>query len=253
MVRAACSSNAQQAKPSNHNHPDKPLAPGRTPDGKFAKGNPGGPGNPHARECARILQIMQAAIADEEILHLTRKLLELGLAGDVAAIKLILAYKIGKPQPAPLPDHLAHDGWSTYVKSAVKQADVLKVMQSPPAGMMYDIAQAMIPFVEESHKNMIMDSLGMKSDPKAAKAEKRQEHKAPGKANQAPTPTAVNGDPTHQGAFALEQAAVNGNRNGTGQAKGQPTPTAANGKKTKKYWAGQAARLLTERLRNGPR
>jgi hypothetical protein len=229
----------------------KPVAPGRTPDGKFAKGNPGGPGNPHARECARILHIMQSGIADEEMLQLTRKLIELGLAGDVGAIKVILAYKIGKPQLAPMPDLLARDGWATILQSAVQAADFLKVMRAPPASMIYGISEVLLPCVEEEHKNMILDAMGGTLDENGSKRGNGNRARSGRNSDKAPTQTAVNGDQSVLNALAEAQAVVNGGLSGHKEPNGKPTPSAVNGKKPKGYRTGRAARILTERLRNG--
>src|SRR6267154_1609148 len=78
----------------------------RTPDGRFAKNNPGGPGNPHARHCARMLALLRASITDEEMVAIFRTLVEMGRDKDVSAAKLVLSYKLGKPAPAPNPDEI---------------------------------------------------------------------------------------------------------------------------------------------------
>ena len=49
-------------------------AAGRDARGKFAKGNVGGPGNPYARESARMLKLFRSAISDEEMRALILKL-----------------------------------------------------------------------------------------------------------------------------------------------------------------------------------
>lgn len=46
----------------------------RAPGGRFAEGNPGGPGNPHARHCARMLALLRTSIFDEEMVAIIRKL-----------------------------------------------------------------------------------------------------------------------------------------------------------------------------------
>src|SRR5437660_5678044 len=86
----------------------------RTPDGRFAKNNPGGPGNPHARHCARMLALLRASISDEEMVALFRMLVEMALDKNVSAAKLLLSYKLGKPAPAPNPDQIDRDEWEHY-------------------------------------------------------------------------------------------------------------------------------------------
>src|SRR5882724_12828810 len=99
-----------RARKSKHGKPSRPTltkaSPGcsdRTPDGRFAKDNPGGPGNPHARHCARMLALLRASISDEEMVAIFRKLVEKARAGDVSAAKLLMSYNLGKPAAAPNP------------------------------------------------------------------------------------------------------------------------------------------------------
>ena len=86
--------------------------PGRTAGGRFAKGNRGGPGNPHARHCARMLALLRASISDEEMVAIIRMLVTQARDGNVSAAKLIMSYKLGKPAPAPNPDEIDRDEWT---------------------------------------------------------------------------------------------------------------------------------------------
>src|SRR5262249_44369489 len=79
---------------------------GRQANGQFAKGNLGGPGNPFARQVARVRRMMFEVGTDEELRAVISKLYALAREGNVAAIKLVLAYPIGRPAPAPDPDAL---------------------------------------------------------------------------------------------------------------------------------------------------
>jgi hypothetical protein len=93
----------------------------------------------------------------------------------------------------------------------------------------------------------------MKNGQNGTKPQMRQEHKLPHENEPAPTQTAVNGALPHQDASALDQVAAHGNQNGNGQSESKPTPSAFNGNKPKNIRASRAARVLTERLRNGLR
>jgi hypothetical protein len=92
----------------------EPLAPfengHRNPQtGQFAKGNPGGPGNPAARRAVQLKQAFLAAATPQKLLQLAEKLLEQALAGDVTAASLFLAYSLGKPKSEPDADRLDLD------------------------------------------------------------------------------------------------------------------------------------------------
>ena len=87
----------------------------RDTGGKFTKGNAGGPGNPHARSCARMLEMFRNAISEDEMFQLCRMLFMKAVGGDISAAKIILSYKIGKPLPAPHPDSIDRDEWDRVV------------------------------------------------------------------------------------------------------------------------------------------
>ncbi len=68
---------------------------GRGRDGRFVQGNPGGPGNPFAGKVARLREAGWKAIKPAEIKAVYRKLLEMALAGDVPAARLLLDRLLG--------------------------------------------------------------------------------------------------------------------------------------------------------------
>jgi hypothetical protein len=80
---------------------------GRNSDGSFAKGNPGGPGNPHGRRVARLRSLMLDAVTDDDLKEIVTSMVSQAKAGDAAATKLLLSYLVGKPVDAPDPDRLA--------------------------------------------------------------------------------------------------------------------------------------------------
>jgi hypothetical protein len=79
--------------------------------GRYRVDNPGGPGNPFGRHVARNRRILLAAVSNEEVEALFRKLYEMGMGGDRGAIKLLLEYLVGKPVPASNPDRTNHEEW----------------------------------------------------------------------------------------------------------------------------------------------
>ena len=76
---------------------EKPAQEGRDSKGRFCKGNPGGPGNPFARQVAQLRQVFVDRVDEDKLEALVDMLLEKALAGDVAATKLVLAYTLGRP------------------------------------------------------------------------------------------------------------------------------------------------------------
>ena len=79
---------------------------GHDAKGRWAKGNPGGPGNPFARQVAKLRKVIINRLTEEDLLAITEALLAKAKEGSVGAAKLLLAYGIGKPASAPDPDRL---------------------------------------------------------------------------------------------------------------------------------------------------
>jgi hypothetical protein len=95
-----------------------PATAGRGQGGRFAKGNPGGPGNPFARQVAALREAALAAITPEDVHAILAKMAELALAGDVQAAKLVLAYAVGKPAATADPDRLDVEEWKHFKETA---------------------------------------------------------------------------------------------------------------------------------------
>src|SRR5947207_113616 len=66
-------------------------------NGRFAQGNPGGPGNPLNRQIALLRAALLDATTPEMMKNVFQKVYELALEGDLAAIKVFLQYTVGKP------------------------------------------------------------------------------------------------------------------------------------------------------------
>ncbi|HEX8914997.1 MAG TPA: hypothetical protein VF796_21770 [Humisphaera sp.] len=74
---------------------------GRGAGGRFAAGNPGGPGNPFAKRAAAMKAAMKAAmydaVTDEDVAAIVRGLVGRARAGDTAAAKEVLDRVLGRP------------------------------------------------------------------------------------------------------------------------------------------------------------
>ena len=85
------------------------LAPspnGRNGNGKFAKGNAGGPGNPYARRVARLRGLLLDNVTDEDLKAIVVALVDKAKAGDLNAAREVLTRTIGRADAAPDPDRL---------------------------------------------------------------------------------------------------------------------------------------------------
>jgi hypothetical protein len=88
--------------------PTAPTTPATQRDGqgRFLPNNSGGPGNPFARQVALLRKALIAAVSADDIAAIAEKLKEKALAGDLAAIKILFGYVLGKPTPVPDPDEV---------------------------------------------------------------------------------------------------------------------------------------------------
>lgn len=67
--------------------------------GRFAKGNPGGPGGPRRRACELRLAA-EEAITPEHLGAMVRKATRMGLEGNLAAMRFVFDRTIGRPLDA---------------------------------------------------------------------------------------------------------------------------------------------------------
>jgi hypothetical protein len=110
--------------------PDVPQpTEGRDGQGRFTKGNRGGPGNPHARQVAALRRRLLDRLTTQELDAILDTLLRLAREGDVAAAKLVFQYALGKPTEARDPDRLDADEAEAFRANActTRTMDLLKL------------------------------------------------------------------------------------------------------------------------------
>jgi hypothetical protein len=83
---------------------------GRDAKGRFTKNNPGGPGNPFARQVAALRSALVNKVTPEDIEDVVNILLLKAKQGDLAAVKLLFSYVLGKPAELVLPNCRRSEG-----------------------------------------------------------------------------------------------------------------------------------------------
>ncbi len=78
----------------------------RDSQGRFAKGNAGGPGNPFARRVATLRSLIVDAVTEDDLRAVVSALVEQAKNGDVVAARELLNRLIGKPEDVVDPDRL---------------------------------------------------------------------------------------------------------------------------------------------------
>jgi hypothetical protein len=105
----------------------------REANGRFAKGNHGGPGNPYARQVAQMRLRALDSVSGDDVEAILAKMVELARAGDVPAARLVLQYTLGRPVPSAHPDRLDRDEVEAFQANAMRQ-DAFSLVESTPVG-----------------------------------------------------------------------------------------------------------------------
>jgi hypothetical protein len=108
-----------------------PTSAGREPNGQFAKGNTGGPGNPYARQVARMRVRALDSVSGDDVEAILAKMVELAKQGDVPAARLVLQYTLGRPVPSAHPDRLDRDEVEAFQANAMRR-DAFSLVESTP-------------------------------------------------------------------------------------------------------------------------
>jgi hypothetical protein len=135
---------------TNPNPSPANTTPGRDTNGRFAKGNPGGPGNPFARRTAASRKAFCEAVSHEDLVDIARALKDRARAGDVAAARLVLAYVVGKPTDVVEPDTLDVQEIQLYEEEVRRYSSLPSVAATPDLGLACTIARASRPGIAET-------------------------------------------------------------------------------------------------------
>jgi hypothetical protein len=173
-------------RPDGATHQEPPPPGGRDARGRFTPGNKFGPGNPFARQTARLRQVLLEVVTEEELRQVAYSLLILAKAGNLAAIKLLLQYVVGKPAEAVDPDRLEVEEWKLAQESRVPAGQGEETMQSVPVGLANVLLRHTWPAVTEGHLGPFREELEAMNAADAARAQAEQEERAEG-----------NGEPPH--------------------------------------------------------
>jgi hypothetical protein len=136
---------------------------GRDRLGRFTRGNPGGPGNPFARQLAAFRRALCQTVSKEDIQCLVRQLLERGKHGDINAIKVLFAYAVGRPTDAADPNALDLEEWQLYRQGRASAGDVSALFNSLPAELARAIARSVLPCVGPEVIRNLLDGAGAAS------------------------------------------------------------------------------------------
>jgi hypothetical protein len=150
---------------------------GRGPDGRFAPGNPGGPGNPFAREVAALRRAALAHGTPERITDVMQTLYEKACGGNMTAARLYLSYTAGKSTQPPDPDRLTLDEWDIYRKMPVLKEDFKAAFNGFLVESVCELMRFCLPYLLMQQGKQL--AAAMSATPAAEPAKRSQKTDAP--------------------------------------------------------------------------
>ena len=145
---------------SNPNETTNNPQPKRDEHGHFRQGNRGGPGNPFARQIARLRKTLLEAVSEADLVEVIEMLKHKAKEGDVAAAKLLLSYSIGKPVDPPNPDTLDLDEFGILVKNhEVPPETFTALLNAMPVDLLLKIVRPILPALFDSKQQKTRELL----------------------------------------------------------------------------------------------
>jgi hypothetical protein len=192
---------------------------GRDKQGRFAKGNKGGPGNPFPRKIAMLRQTLVNFVTEEDMKHIAFVLKMKAESGDIQAMKLLFLYVIGKPTDVVDPDRLDVDEWEKIQECARPPEEMGEVMGRLPANVACAMTKIAWPCeVEQGFRAPMREGLKAMDELDAGRA--KQTPSAGVKPAARPSTNRANGEEQEAKAPDWDDPAPIGNRpNGDEQEK----------------------------------
>jgi hypothetical protein len=133
---------------------------GRNAQGRFVKGYRGGPGNPYARRVAALRTAILDTVSEADMRGIALRLRLQAQAGDLASIKLLLLYALGKPSEQADPDTLDVQEWQTYQHRLIRPEDVTALMQRLPPELVVGLVRILLPCLGHAFRQQFLHHLG---------------------------------------------------------------------------------------------
>jgi hypothetical protein len=119
--------------------------PGRDAGGRFARGNRLGTGNPFARRVAALRSALLEEVDDARFRRMVHDLVQMALNKDLAAMKLVFLYVLGRPAPVVDPDDLDRLEFEQLGRDSVSPEEMHSRTRALPVGLANDFVKMMVP------------------------------------------------------------------------------------------------------------
>jgi hypothetical protein len=153
-------SDASPATPPEANS----TASDRDSKGRFAKGNKGGPGCPFNRRVAALRCLLLERVSDDDLAAIVDRLVAQAREGDMAAIKLVLAYSVGKPTTAVDPDRVDVDEFKLYCEETLDERVATLPLRGVPAAVACEMVGAALPGLSDHIAQELGEALAAEQD-----------------------------------------------------------------------------------------
>jgi hypothetical protein len=141
---------------------------GRDTGGRYIGGNSGGPGNPFARRVAQLRAVLLETVTDEELRIVAGQLMVKAKFGDLAAIKLLFQYVLGKPAATVNPDAVNVEEVELY-RRAPQHATMQEILKERvPEELAVDMLRMTLPYIAQGLADATSDAV---NDPGAFREE----------------------------------------------------------------------------------
>jgi hypothetical protein len=172
--------------------------------------------------------VLLETVTDEDIQAAARALIEQARAGDLAAIRLLFSYAIGKPAAAVDPDRVEVEEWKLMQETSVPPQMMSGVLQSLPVDWVVRMLQIAWPCVVQTIAQELgadIEALNRQDAARARRAEARRQGEANHAASAGPNEAA---EPRQAGAAEPIRPSPNG-PNGAEAGADRPSPNGSNG------------------------
>jgi hypothetical protein len=117
------------------------LKVGRDVNGRFRPGNQGGPGNPFARKVAALRKTLLDCVSEQDLKDMVEAVKLKARQGDMAAIKLLWQYCVGKADFPKDPDRMDADEWQRLRQMRVSEHEYCATVEDVSACLACHLAE----------------------------------------------------------------------------------------------------------------
>jgi hypothetical protein len=146
----------------------------RSANGRFAPGNPGGPGNPFGRQVVGLKKVVLTKITEERMGEMVEVMFARAIAGDMTAARILMQYSLGKPAEAIDPDRVDIDDFKVREEAAIPLDRCTDMLERLSAKYVNIIAEHVWPCAQQRIIGPLVDGLNCDESTREGRREARR-------------------------------------------------------------------------------